>query len=51
MHEDDALRAVRAAVEVRVALARFNRQLQAGYGVSLAVRTGAYLRGTDRRAC
>ncbi|CAN5493019.1 AAA family ATPase [soil metagenome] len=42
MHEDDALRAVRAAVEMRVALARLNRQLQAGYGVSLAVRTGVY---------
>jgi class 3 adenylate cyclase/tetratricopeptide (TPR) repeat protein len=42
IHEDDALRAVRAATEMRVALARLNRQLQAGYGVTLAVRTGVH---------
>jgi class 3 adenylate cyclase/tetratricopeptide (TPR) repeat protein len=42
LHEDDALRAVRAAVEMREALARLNRQLEAGYGISLAARTGVH---------
>jgi predicted ATPase/class 3 adenylate cyclase len=40
VHEDDALRAVRAAVELREALARLNDELRGDYGVELAVRTG-----------
>ena len=39
-HEDDALRAVRAAAGMRSALARVNEDLQARYGVRLANRTG-----------
>jgi class 3 adenylate cyclase/tetratricopeptide (TPR) repeat protein len=39
-HEDDALRAVRAAQGMQQALARLNVDLQARYGVSLANRTG-----------
>ena len=39
-HEDDALRAVRAAVGMHDALARVNAELQARYGVTLASRTG-----------
>ena len=42
LHEDDALRAVRAAVEMRQALERLNRQLERGYGVMLATRTGVH---------
>jgi class 3 adenylate cyclase/tetratricopeptide (TPR) repeat protein len=40
LHEDDALRAVRAADEIRVALQALNRELQAEHGVTLAVRIG-----------
>ncbi len=40
VHEDDPLRAVRAAVEVRDALALLNDELQREYGVRIAVRTG-----------
>ena len=39
-HEDDALRAVRAAAGMRSALARVNQDLAARYGVTLANRTG-----------
>jgi predicted ATPase/class 3 adenylate cyclase len=40
VREDDALRAVRAATELREALARLNDELRAAYGVELTVRTG-----------
>jgi class 3 adenylate cyclase/tetratricopeptide (TPR) repeat protein len=40
VHEDDALRAVRAATELREALARLNDELRGDFGVELAVRTG-----------
>jgi len=39
-HEDDALRAIRAAAGMRAALAKVNVKLLAQYGVSLANRTG-----------
>jgi class 3 adenylate cyclase/tetratricopeptide (TPR) repeat protein len=39
-HEDDALRAVRAAVGMQAALDEVNRDLTARYGVTLASRTG-----------
>ncbi|HEY3181971.1 MAG TPA: adenylate/guanylate cyclase domain-containing protein [Gaiellaceae bacterium] len=38
--EDDALRAVRAAAELRATLAELNEELEAGWGVRLAVRIG-----------
>ena len=40
LHEDDALRAVRAAVELREELARLNDELDRAYGVRIEVRTG-----------
>ena len=40
MHEDDALRAVRAAAQMRKALAELNVTLRAGFGVTLETRTG-----------
>jgi class 3 adenylate cyclase/tetratricopeptide (TPR) repeat protein len=40
IHEDDALRAVRAAAELREALARLNGELKGSLGVALAIRTG-----------
>jgi predicted ATPase/class 3 adenylate cyclase len=40
MHEDDALRAVRAAAEMRDALAELNVTLRAEFGVTLENRTG-----------
>ena len=39
-HEDDALRAVRAAAELRGAVAALNEELERGWGVSLEIRTG-----------
>ncbi len=40
LHEDDALRAVRAAADMKDALARLNGELERRYGVRLANRTG-----------
>jgi class 3 adenylate cyclase/tetratricopeptide (TPR) repeat protein len=40
MHEDDALRAVRAAWDIRHALEDLNEELEALWGVRLQVRTG-----------
>ena len=40
LHEDDAVRAVRAAADMRDALAELNQELEAELGVSIAVRTG-----------
>jgi class 3 adenylate cyclase/tetratricopeptide (TPR) repeat protein len=40
LHEDDALRALRAAAELRDAIAVLNEDLEAVYGVQIAVRIG-----------
>lgn len=53
LHEDDALRAARAAVEMRDALAILNHELQLAWGVQLAhrigVNTGEVITGIDRQ--
>src|SRR5689334_7713604 len=40
LHEDDALRAVRAAVEMRDAMAALNHELERDLGVGLGLRIG-----------
>jgi class 3 adenylate cyclase/tetratricopeptide (TPR) repeat protein len=40
LHEDDPIRAIRAAAEMQTALADLNEQLQAERAVTLAIRTG-----------
>ena len=53
LHEDDALRAVRAGVEMRDALAILNHEFEVGWGVQLAQRiglnTGEVITGNDRQ--
>ena len=40
VHEDDALRAVRATIEMREQLAELNHDLEREFGLSLQVRMG-----------
>jgi class 3 adenylate cyclase len=40
VNEDDALRAVRAAVELRASLGELNKELERDWGVRLRIRTG-----------
>jgi class 3 adenylate cyclase/tetratricopeptide (TPR) repeat protein len=40
LHEDDALRAVRAVIDMRLALGPLNEGFQSSVGVSIATRTG-----------
>jgi class 3 adenylate cyclase len=53
VHEDDALRAVRAAAELRGGLGELNDELEAGYGTRLELRmgvnTGEVVTGTEER--
>ena len=41
-HEDDALRAVRAAADMRMALAELNKELERDHGTTLACRIGVH---------
>jgi class 3 adenylate cyclase len=53
LHEDDALRAVRAAAGLREQIAVLNRQLEADFGATVSVRTGVntgqVVTGTEER--
>ena len=53
VHEDDALRALRAAADLRDSLASLNDELERDYGVSLQLRTGVntgeVVTGTEER--
>jgi class 3 adenylate cyclase len=53
LHEDDALRAVRAAAGLREQIAVLNTELEAGFGARLSVRTGVntgeVVTGTEER--
>jgi class 3 adenylate cyclase/tetratricopeptide (TPR) repeat protein len=53
LHEDDALRAVRAAVGLREEIAVLNTELEADFGTTVSVRTGVntgqVVTGTDER--
>jgi class 3 adenylate cyclase len=53
VHEDDALRALRAAVELRDSIPAFNEELERDYAVSVQVRigvnTGEVVTGTEER--
>ena len=48
VHEDDALRAVRAAVEMREALAAMNAELDAGLEIRIGVNSGEVVTGDAR---
>jgi predicted ATPase len=53
LHEDDALRAIRAASEMREALTELNQELERDYATTLALRigvnTGEVVIGTEER--
>ena len=53
LHEDDALRAVRAAAGLREEIALLNRELEAGFGATVNIRTGVntgvVVTGTEER--
>jgi class 3 adenylate cyclase/tetratricopeptide (TPR) repeat protein len=53
VHEDDALRGVRAATDLQLGVARLNEELERDFGTTLSVRigvnTGEVVTGTDER--